>query len=461
MITGLCGFADLLRRHGADIGSAELIDAARALTMTDLAERTAVHRTLTLTIAWAGTSPTAFDELFDVWFSGADLVLDNGMVDADEPDMPAVALDADTVDATRIHADDAIALETRDEPSEADVEGATGDGSSSPASPAPVAPTEGDGVPVAASGTLAPAAPGDDSTDDNPHGPPSVVELPDAPVAAELELAREALSAAVERRRLREAAISVPHRVTAVAQPLSSDERSTLVRVVRDFERHLDGAPSWRRRAQARGSIDLRRTIRRTVTTGGHPIDLRHTGRRQDAARLVVLVDLSMSVRGTARLVLHLVHRMRSMLGSIRVFGFVDGCVPLDRALRMADPGTAIEHVLGLVDVDASSDPGRAFRQWWSRSHHLVTASTHVVVLGDGRCNGLDPAFDVIELMSRRSASSLWISPEPTGAWTLGRGEMAHYATLVDHAVAVRTIDDLGQLTRLPRRGALRRAHQR
>ncbi|MEM8924970.1 MAG: VWA domain-containing protein [Actinomycetota bacterium] len=442
MISGLCGFAALVRSEGGDVGPAELIDSARALALVDLTDREQVRSALALTLSWSGVHPELFDDLFERWFSGTPL--EQALQGADPPpatDQPMVDLDAETVDAAAIHVDDAVALSTNEATSNDADATTSGDRRPSPTR-APVVPGDDDGLVMAAEGTPADAPPGD--ADDAAIGgdDDAVVALPSAPPAVELELARRALAAAVEQRRRLEVR-GVARRVQAVSEPLTGSERTEIAKTVRRLNRELDGAPSWRRRRQNNGVIDLRRTMRRTVTTGGIPIEPLHTGRRTSAARLVVLVDLSMSVRGTARLVLHLVHRMRAGVGAIKTYGFVDSCVPIDRALRTADPGAAIERVLRLVDVDASSDPGLALRQWWARSQSVVTPDTHVMFFGDGRCNGRDPAYGIVERATRRSASTLWISPEPEGAWTLGRGEMAAYATRVDRAITVRSIGDL------------------
>jgi len=456
VIDALCGFADLLRSHGADVGSAELIDTARALNSIDLADRHAVRRAMVLTIAWSARCPELFGQLFDDFFDGRDL----DVLDAVEPDparldtvtLDTATLDADTIDAARIHTDEAVAVNS-DDP--VDGSSAGDQPPPTPAAPEPSRAAQDGPAQVAGTGELSAVPPRDDgasaATDEG-----ALIVLPAAPPDAPLELARSALAAAVERRRSAAIAVSArpPRSNTVLTDPLTSADRAQLGRIVHRLDRQLDGAASWRRARNAHGTIDLRRTLRRSVTTGGLPVDLRHVGRRHDSARLVVLVDLSMSVRGTARLVLHLVHRMRSMMGSVHAFGFVDSCVPIDRALRMAEPTEAIEHVLGLVDVDAASDPGAALRQWWMQWHHLVTPSTHVMILSDGRCNGHDPAIDIVERFARRSASTVWISPEPQGAWTLGRGEMAQYASHVDRAVSVRSLADLDLLVPSGRRGA-------
>lgn len=446
MIDALCGFAAVVRNHGGDVGSAELIDAARAFRLIDLADRSAVRAALTITIAWSADRPDLFQRLVDDWFDGGDLDLPS-----DEPVSPSgldtITLDADTIDAARIHTDDAAAIDTP-EPAN-DATRSPRDTPTAP-TPSPNRPGTEGAEEVAAAGDLAPVPPRDHA-DDAASGDEVVLQLPMEPPDADLELARSALAAAVERRRLVTARqVPAVRPVTALTVSLSAHEQARIGRVVQQLDRRLDGAPSWRRTHAHGGTIDLRRTMRRTVTTAGLPIDLRHVDQRVDAARLVVLVDLSVSVRGTARLVLHLAHRMRTMRGVVRAFGFVDECVAIDRALRVADPVIAIEHVLGLVDVDAASDPGAALRQWWSRSHHLVTPLTHVMILGDGRCNGNAPAFEVIERLTRRSASTTWITPEPRGAWTLGRGEMEQYAKRVDRAITVRSLDDLERLIAAP-----------
>ncbi|MFT3854532.1 MAG: VWA domain-containing protein [Ilumatobacteraceae bacterium] len=440
MIDALCGFAALLRRHGGDVGSAELVDAARALALVDLADRSAVRAAVTLTIAWSATDPDRFRALFDEWFDGRDVELIDAAADAAEPAARgAIALDADTWDAARIHTDEAAAVEAS-----AAGGSATADRAAPPSrmsSPARVAP-DGD-QDVAGTGEFAPAPPRDDATGASMRDR-ATVQLPEAPPGASLELARAALAAAAERRRVATSAAVVAARpVTTVVDALATTERLRLDRAVRALDRRLDGASSWRRARSTRGTVDLRRTLRASVTSNGVPIAVRRAGRRDDSARLLVLVDLSMSVRGTARLVLHLVHRMRTMQGSMRAFGFIDSAVALDRALRVADPVVAIGNVLALVDVGAASDPGAALRQWWTRWSYLVHPSTHVMILGDGRCNGHDPAFEIVERITRRSSSTTWISPEPRGAWTLGRGEMERYARCVDQAVSVRSLDDL------------------
>ena len=442
MISGLCGFAERVRQHGGDVGAAELIDAARAFTLIDLADRKAIEGALRLTISWASLQPKAFQELFDSWFAA-----DGFEVSVAEDEVPealfGVALDAETIDAARIHTDDALALEDRPD----SVDEATADDGVRGSNPARAAGDDSGAPTTGHEGDLAGAVPSDDLGASSRQRDDVVVSLPTAPPGTELELARSAMSAALAARRSGRVLAAPSTTVTAVTAPLKPAEQVAITSCVRRLKRELSGAPSWRRRPARTGAVDLRRALRRTVTAGGLPIDISYLGYRHDAARLVVLVDLSLSVRGTSRLVLHLLHRLRSSVGSLRTFGFVDTFVPIDRALRTDDAVRAIENVLGSVDLNASSDPGRALRAWWSRWHQIITPETHVVILSDGRCNGNDPGYEIVRKIAARGAATTWISPEPPGAWGLGRGEMAEYVRCVDEAIAVRRLDDLERIT--------------
>ncbi len=436
MIHGLIGFAGRIRQSGGAVGAAELIDAARALTLVDLGDRTELERAVRMCIAWAATEPGAFARIFDDWFCGAPLDVLDGLVPPN--DGPSVAtVDVDTVPAVGIHTDESVVTDQSEQCSD----GSSAEHGVLGASPATGAP-DMHGPTVGGRGEPGSRSPVEQPGDPTRRRGEVPVVLPSAPDDAALAFAYRTLAAAIERRSTIDPAIPVG-RVAATTAPLSRHERARIDRAVRTLDRQLSGGSSWRRRSTRSGAVDPRRTFRHLATSGGLPREVRRIGPRRDGARLVVLVDLSLSVRGTSRLVLHVVHRIRSTLGSVRAFGFVDQFVPLDRALRTDDAARAIEAVFSLVDVDATSDPGRAFRMWWSRWQHLVTPETHVMVLSDGRCNGSDPGFEVIRRITGRAAATTWVSPEPSGAWSMGRGEMSGYAECVDRALTIRTLDDL------------------
>ncbi|MFV0309580.1 MAG: VWA domain-containing protein, partial [Desertimonas sp.] len=120
---------------------------------------------------------------------------------------------------------------------------------------------------------------------------------------------------------------------------------------------------------------------------------------------------------------------------------------------RHADLAVALGGLLddapgGPLDPARPSDYGAALGSLWHRYAALVSPSTSVVLLGDGRSNGRDPGLGHVTELTRRARRTVWCTPEPEGAWGFGNGEMAHYAERVDGAVSLRTLDDLQRAIR-------------
>ena len=63
--------------------------------------------------------------------------------------------------------------------------------------------------------------------------------------------------------------------------------------------------------------------MRRNMRFDGIPFRPVTVARTEDKPRLVILADVSLSVRATARFTLHLVHGLQDMFGQVRSFAFV------------------------------------------------------------------------------------------------------------------------------------------
>ncbi len=236
-----------------------------------------------------------------------------------------------------------------------------------------------------------------------------------------------------------------------LANPFDRTEQRALDTAVRALWPQLVGSPAWRRRAAPSGQLDLRRTMRSSVTLGGVPAVVRHRAPATNRPDLLVLVDTSVSMRPTVRFMLHLAHALRRRPGRVRVLGFVDECVDVTDVVRHADLATALGGLLddapgGPLDPARSSDYGAAFSSLWHRYAGLLRPTTTVLMLGDGRSNGRDPGFAHVDDLVARCRRTVWCTPEPEGAWSFGNGEMAAYANRVDAALTVRSLDDLTEV---------------
>ena len=214
---------------------------------------------------------------------------------------------------------------------------------------------------------------------------------------------------------------------------LDAQERAEVRRAVRELAFKLRGAARVRKRHARRGRIDPHRTLRRTLHTFGVPMSPAHVRRRRDKPKLVLLCDVSDSVRDVSALMLELVYSAHELFESTRSFVFVSEVGETTALFRNAQPATRpsrAAHGGGVVPVTGNSNYGRAFRAFVDRYRGAIDRRTTVVVLGDGRTNYLDPGLDALERIRSRSRRLVWICPDARERWAEGDSAMLRYAEI-------------------------------
>ncbi len=231
-------------------------------------------------------------------------------------------------------------------------------------------------------------------------------------------------------------------RSVAQVDAVGEHERMELEESIRRLARSLHGGLTHKRKVSPRGRIDSGRTMRRNMRFDGIPFAPVTVTRAEDKPRLVILADVSLSVRATARFTLHLVHGLQSLFGQVRTFAFVADLVEVTDLF--ADH--PVENALGLIfggdvlDVDANSDYGAAFGTFHEDFGSAVNRRSTVIVLGDGRGNGNDPNLEAFAEITRRARETIWLTPEPRYSWGLGGCDLPLYA---EHCSRVRVVRDL------------------
>lgn len=227
---------------------------------------------------------------------------------------------------------------------------------------------------------------------------------------------------------------------------LMMNDLRRLERAVTRLGRRLGGAPG--RRAGARsGWLDARATARRAAATAGVPFAPVYRGRRDDRPRLIVLCDVSLSVRGAARFLLQVSRAAQRQTGRVRSFVFVREVAEATRTLDDGDLEAAIATVFGrLLDTAEASDAGHALGAFLTRYGGVLSRRTTLLILGDGRNNGRDPRVDALAELRRRCRRVIWLTPEARGTWRLAGCDLARYAPWCDRVASVRTPADVEQL---------------
>lgn len=223
-----------------------------------------------------------------------------------------------------------------------------------------------------------------------------------------------------------------------------------LRRAVQPLARKLATRLAARRRRAARGHIDLRRTLRGSLSTGGIP--MRPVLRRRRPARpeLVLLCDVSGSVAGFANFTMMLVQALHDQFSKVRVFAFVNR---VDEVTDLIARGTADpEGLSGRIISGAavtghhgSSDYGSALGEFAERYAEAVTSRSTVFVLGDARTNMSDPNVPALRTIASRARRLYWLNPERHAQWQTGDSVAGTYAELV-HMYECRNAHQLSAL---------------
>jgi uncharacterized protein len=234
----------------------------------------------------------------------------------------------------------------------------------------------------------------------------------------------------------------VESQMVAEVDRVGEHERMELEESLRRLARSLHGGLTHKRKVSSRGRIDSGRTMRRNMRFDGIPFVPVTVRRSEDKPRLVILADVSLSVRATAKFTLHLVHGLQSLFGQVRTFAFVGDLVEITDVFE----DHPVEQALGLVfggdvlDVDANSDYGAAFGTFHEDYGSAVNRRSTVIVLGDGRGNGNDPNIEAFVEITRRARETIWLTPEPRYSWGLGGCDLHDYA---EYCSRVRVVRDL------------------
>jgi len=215
---------------------------------------------------------------------------------------------------------------------------------------------------------------------------------------------------------------------------------------VRPLSRKLATRLAARRHRARRGRIDIRRTLRRSMGTGGIPIRPAYAKPHPSRPELVLLCDVSGSVAGFSNFTMLLVQALSDQFSKIRVFAFINAMAEVTDLVK-ADPddlSARISSEARITKWHTSSDYGEAFADLVADHLNAVGPRTSVLILGDARNNNQDPNLPALHQISAKAKRVFWLNPEYHLRWGLGDSVAPRYAEVVD-MFECRNIDQLSR----------------
>ncbi len=210
---------------------------------------------------------------------------------------------------------------------------------------------------------------------------------------------------------------------------------------------------SRRRRAARKGAlIDLRRTLRASLATGGEPLRLARRTRPDRPVKIVALCDVSGSMTVYARPFLAFLAGLMRADDAADAYLFHTRLVRITEALRDDDPFRALNRITLLADgFGGGSRIGAALEQFArGPARQFVDGRTVVMILSDGYDSAPAPVIDAaLTRLRKRGCRIVWLNP--LKGWRDYQPVAACMAAALPHLdlfAPAATLDDLAALER-------------
>ena len=429
MAAKVLGFCEELRGEGVAVGTSELLDAFAALGYVDWTARADFREALATTIAKSQDDRRVFELIFDRYFfrTAEAEAVQRGVTEHAEGGPPAG--DGERIDMEELSEAIREAMAAGDEDTMRDL---------ARLAIAAFGQAEGSGV-VGVDvqrnrRTLGLTAGQQPPTADGGERPPiDRAQL----TGFERHLRRE-----LERDLIERTETLPPSRPLAEldrALPTSpTQDLAAVHRAVSQMKRRLATLGHEQRGRKKGQMVDVRRTMRASLETGGVPLRLRYRPKRPRRPEIYVLCDVSTSVTSASVFFLSVLHALHDSFRKLRSFVFIERISEVTEVFEGERDFAVIARKIssegGVADVSGYTDYGRVWLEFLTEISEDLDPRSTVIVLGDARTNGREPHAEVFARIAEKAGRLFWLNPEPRLYWNYGDSVMAAYERWCDGA---------------------------
>lgn len=209
--------------------------------------------------------------------------------------------------------------------------------------------------------------------------------------------------------------------------------------------RKLASKYARRYRRAKRGEIDMRRTARQAMGTGGTPVRLRYRKKKISKPELVALCDVSGSVAVFSEFMLQLVYTIQNRFRAVRSFLFVDVVDEVTSYFKNEDIEAALGDAFAKAYFSYSgfSDYGRVFTMFAKNYLAGIPERSTLIILGDARNNWRLAEKDYLQMIAEHVRRILWFNPQPQENWDREDSIMKVYAPYCRQVFECRNLHQL------------------
>jgi len=202
----------------------------------------------------------------------------------------------------------------------------------------------------------------------------------------------------------------------------TNEELDEVSRLARRMVRRLARRPSRRWRTGKRGSrVNLRRSLRLSLKTGGELIELAYKERRPKRTKLIVICDVSGSMDMYSRLLLQFVYGLQNSFAKVESFVFATSLARITGDLRNKSYKRALDRLSANVPGwSGGTRIGASLTMFTEQWLRRVDKRTVIIILSDGWDTGEPEQLAAsLALLKNRAGRLIWLNP------LLGNGDYA------------------------------------
>ena len=161
-------------------------------------------------------------------------------------------------------------------------------------------------------------------------------------------------------------------------------------------------------------AFDLRRTLRKSLKTGGNIVRLERRRRQTREPPFVVLCDISGSMNPYSRMFLHFLHAITNDRDRVSVFVFGTRLTNITRQLRHRDVDVAMSRVADAIkDWSGGTRIGACLREFnWRWGRRVLGQNACVLLVSDGLDREAGEGLaEEMERLAKATHYLVWLNP--------------------------------------------------
>jgi len=173
------------------------------------------------------------------------------------------------------------------------------------------------------------------------------------------------------------------------------------------------------RRGPRSGPLDLRRSLRDNMRYGGNIFSLKHKPKRRSRQQILLLCDVSASMKQYSTFVIHFLHGLREAVRDFSCFSFSDNLENMTPDLKSR---AGLQHLLDRVirrseTWGGGTNLGLSLHELMQKHPDLLNGKTSIIVVSDTKTISIDYAVNELNKLKDRVRRIIWLNPLPKEQW--------------------------------------------